>query len=266
MSWQKPSRKWCSPLCQEWSTNSLDLFLPLSWTAFCGHSPTPRQHAHWSLLSPSICSCVNLTHPPHKNKLYSLNWGFQHQSPVSKTINPCFLPMKDLAGKFNLTQVVTEPTKCTNDSLINHVYLFDASLLQSCLTLPPLCSSDHNCLLSNWIGSYLLQSSTSEPSGCTKELTSTLLPRNLKIMTVIIPRLTSTISGLTGKSLPSMSWPGTLPINELPSESLYPGSLMHCHSCSRNVIDYIKGLRPLILLLAGCPTERPGAGQCYPEC
>ena len=64
-------------------------------------------------------------------------------------INPCFLPMRDLAGKFNLTQVVTEPTRCANDfsSLIDHVYLSDASLLQSCLTLPPLCSSDHNCLL-----------------------------------------------------------------------------------------------------------------------
>ena len=68
---------------------------------------------------------------------------------ATPNINPCFLPMKDLAGKFNLTQVVTEPTRCTNDSssLIDHVYLSDASLLQSCLTLQPLCSSDHNCLL-----------------------------------------------------------------------------------------------------------------------
>ena len=68
---------------------------------------------------------------------------------ATPNINPCFLPMKDLAGKFNLTQVVTEPTRCTNDSssLIDHVDLFDASLLQSCLTPPPLCSSDHNCLL-----------------------------------------------------------------------------------------------------------------------
>ena len=182
---------------------------------------------------------------------------------ATPNINPCFLPMKDLAGKFNLTQVVTEPTRCTNDSssLIDHVDLFDASLLQSCLTPPPLCSSDHNCLLVKLNRVIPRQSSTSEPSGSTKELTSTLLPRNLKTMTVIIPSLTSTISGLTGKSLPSMSWPGTLPINELPSESLYPGSLMHCHSCSRNVIDYIKGLRPLILLLPGCPTERPGTGQ-----
>ena len=35
---------------------------------------------------------------------------------ATPNINPRFLPMKDLAGTFNLTQVVTEPTKCTNDS------------------------------------------------------------------------------------------------------------------------------------------------------
>jgi len=45
---------------------------------------------------------------------------------ATPNINPRFLPMKDLiAGKFNLTQVVTEPTRYTNDSssLIDHVYL-----------------------------------------------------------------------------------------------------------------------------------------------
>ena len=39
-----------------------------------------------------------------------------------------------------------------SSSVIDHVYLSEACLLQSCLTLPTLCSSDHNCLLVklNW--------------------------------------------------------------------------------------------------------------------
>ena len=55
------------------------------------------------------------------------------------------------------------------------------------------------------VHTQLLQSSTSEPSGSTKELTSNLLLRNLKTLTVIIPSLISTISGLTGKTLSLMS-------------------------------------------------------------
>ena len=52
---------------------------------------------------------------------------------------PCGICRCPVRVKFNLTQVVTEPTRCTNDSsLIDHVCLSDASLLQSCLTLPPL--------------------------------------------------------------------------------------------------------------------------------
>jgi len=44
---------------------------------------------------------------------------------ATPNINPRFLPLKDLAGKFNLTQVATEPTRYTNDSSspIDHVYL-----------------------------------------------------------------------------------------------------------------------------------------------
>ena len=61
--------------------------------------------------------------------------------------------------------------------------------------------------MSNWIDPYLLQSSTSEPSGSTKALTSTLLLGNLKTMTVIIPSLTPTICDLTGRFLSLMSWP-----------------------------------------------------------
>lgn len=59
--------------------------------------------------------------------------------------------MRDLACKLNLFQVVTEPTRISGDSssLIDHAYLSDSSILQSCHTIPPLCSSDHNCLLVN---------------------------------------------------------------------------------------------------------------------
>ena len=69
--------------------------------------------------------------------------------------NPCFLPMRDLAGKFNFTQVVTEPTRCTNvsSSMIDHVYLSEASLLHPvslCHLSAPMTIA--NCLLVklNW--------------------------------------------------------------------------------------------------------------------
>ena len=141
------------------------LFRPLPTTllnCFSGHSPTSGQHAQWSFLSPSICSCVyhwwlgyrSDIHPTRLRSTVLLgDFNINLMSATPHT-NPCFLPMRDLAGKFNFTQVVTEPTRCTNvfSSMINHVYLSEASLLQSCLTLPPLGSSDHNCLLVklNW--------------------------------------------------------------------------------------------------------------------
>lgn len=181
---------------------------------------------------------------------------------ATPNINPCFLPMKDLAGKFNLTQVVTEPTRCTNDSssLIDHVYLFDASLLQPCLTLPSLCSSDHNYLL--------VKLNRVIPPPVKYKRTMWFYQRadfdsaSEELEDLDCDNTQSDINNLWSNwEVSFLNVPGTLPINELPSESLYPGSLMHCHSCSRNVIDYIKGLRPLILLLPGCPTERPRTGQ-----
>ena len=116
--------------------------------------------------------------------------------------NPCFLPMRDLPGKFNFTQVVTEPTRCTNvsSSIIDHVYLSEASLLQSCLTLPPLGSSDHNCLLVKLNWSIPPPVKYKRTIWFTKELTLTLFPRSLKPLTVTLPSLTSTISGQTGKT------------------------------------------------------------------
>ncbi|XP_064393634.1 uncharacterized protein LOC135341084 [Halichondria panicea] len=53
-----------------------------------------------------------------------------------------------MLSHFHLTQVVSEPTRLTDkgSSLIDHVYISDHSLLQSCSTSPPLGSSDHQCI------------------------------------------------------------------------------------------------------------------------
>ena len=62
--------------------------------------------------------------------------------------NPMYLPLQDLFSKYGFTQVVKEPTRITNtsQSLIDHVYISDLSLLKSCLVSSPLNSSDHNSI------------------------------------------------------------------------------------------------------------------------
>ena len=59
-------------------SNSLELYPPLSWTTFCGHSPTPRQHAYWSffialhlLLCPLLMTWIPLS---YTSSLVSQAW------------------------------------------------------------------------------------------------------------------------------------------------------------------------------------------------
>ena len=51
-------------------------------------------------------------------------------------------------SSFNLTQIVTEPTRITSNSatLIDLIFVATPTLVKSCLTIPPLSNSDHNGL------------------------------------------------------------------------------------------------------------------------
>ena len=62
--------------------------------------------------------------------------------------SPLSLTLLEIASKYNLTQVVSEPTRSVGgrSSLIDHVYSSDPSLINSCCTTAPLGSSDHNSL------------------------------------------------------------------------------------------------------------------------
>ena len=62
--------------------------------------------------------------------------------------SPLSLTLLEIASKYNLTQVVSEPTHSVGgrSSLIDHVYSSDPSLINSCCTTAPLGSSDHNSL------------------------------------------------------------------------------------------------------------------------
>ena len=57
--------------------------------------------------------------------------------------------LSDFAAKHSLSQVVSEPTRVTDNSatLIDHVYVSDVALLESCCSAPPLASSDHRSVL-----------------------------------------------------------------------------------------------------------------------
>ena len=69
--------------------------------------------------------------------------------------HPLYLNLYNIFSSFGLTQVVSEPTHtCSNGntSLIDLIAMSSPSLLQSCVTVPPLCNSDHLGLLlhSHW--------------------------------------------------------------------------------------------------------------------
>ena len=67
-----------------------------------------------------------------------LNINLLSQSPVSQDILSTMLA-------FHLHQVVTEPTRVSSSSssLIDHVYISDSSLVNSCSTTPAIGNSDH---------------------------------------------------------------------------------------------------------------------------
>ena len=62
--------------------------------------------------------------------------------------NVNLLTLLEIASKYNLNQVVSEPTRSVGgrSSLIDHVYSSDPSLIDSCCTTAALRSSDHNSL------------------------------------------------------------------------------------------------------------------------
>ena len=59
---------------------------------------------------------------------------------------PDHLCLSDVVTKYHLQQVVSEPTRVTDKSstLIDHVYISETNLFESCCSGPPLGSSDHN--------------------------------------------------------------------------------------------------------------------------
>ena len=57
--------------------------------------------------------------------------------------------LQSLVDKLSLQQVVSSPTRVTNRSstTIDHAYISDSLTFNSCVTLPPIEGSDHNCIL-----------------------------------------------------------------------------------------------------------------------
>ncbi len=68
------------------------------------------------------------------------------------TNNQLSKDLHETLSTFHFTQVVNEPTRIIKNSstLVDHIYVSSASLLSSCVTLPPLGSSDHRHLSLNW--------------------------------------------------------------------------------------------------------------------
>jgi len=84
------------------------------------------------------------TIPPAKLKNLILLGDFNID--VTSTHLPPLL--QSLVDKLSLQQVVSSPTRDTNRSstIIGHAYISDSLTLISCVTLPPIEGSDHNCV------------------------------------------------------------------------------------------------------------------------
>ena len=64
------------------------------------------------------------------------------------TSHPLFCNLTSVVSSFNLTQIVSEPTRTTNSSatLIDLIFASSPTQVESCSTIPPLANSDHNGL------------------------------------------------------------------------------------------------------------------------
>lgn len=177
--------------------------------------------------------------------------------------NPSFLPMRDLACKLNLSQVATEPTRISGDSssLIDHAYLSDSSILQSCIPYHPSVLLTTTAFLSISISSYLPLSSTNELYGSIRGQILLQPQKSYKTLPVTTPCLTSTLPGQTGNTLFLVLWPNMFPTGMSRSESLYLGSLICSYVCLKSVIDCIERPSPSTLLPPASPLEQPGTRQ-----
>ena len=68
---------------------------------------------------------------------------------TSNSSHPLLSKLSDMSGSLGLQQLITEPTHIYHNgsSIIDHVYVSNALLTKSCLTIPPLSSADHSGLL-----------------------------------------------------------------------------------------------------------------------
>ena len=59
---------------------------------------------------------------------------------------PFYSNLLSIISSFNLTQVVTEPTRVSTNTatLIDLIFVSCPPLVESCITIPPLAHSDHN--------------------------------------------------------------------------------------------------------------------------
>ena len=86
--------------------------------------------------------------PSYPGKSVVLIGDFKLDLLADRQLSSGHCSLSDFAAKHSLSQVVSDPTRVTDNSanLIDHVYASDVALLESCCSAP-LASSDHRSVL-----------------------------------------------------------------------------------------------------------------------